>query len=201
VSSQWHRQVDPSPDGKSFRASTKKFGVWVELHIFLKGIEAIKISSGGTESVTWNQNCQEKKKVSTLSIQKNKNVFTDDDLESLIKKNEKGMLYIWSPGMVYSMDSYPVFKNAAAKLNLPLTVLMDPYFDEERGAKIAKDFKIPYMNRRVESVELLMRNISTHYPETLIYCNGKLSYQRIIGAMTPEVLEDEIKASLKALND
>jgi hypothetical protein len=195
----WRRQVDPTPNGISYRTNTEKFGVWLELHVSPSHIQGVKIWSGGTEVYTWNEGCAKKVDLFQTKIEKKKNIFTDSDLSNLMKKNKKGMIYIWSPGMVYSMDYYSTFKFMASKLDLPLTVLMDPYFDEAEGKKIAVNFKFPYMDRRVESVELLMRNIDTHYPETLVYSNGKLSDHRIVGVMTSDILEKEIAESLRFL--
>ena len=195
----WRRQVDPSPGARSFRSPTSQFGNWVEVHTFVDGqADGYLISTEHSEEINWKKNCVATISTSEKSESKN-NHFTDHDLALLMKENKAGIIYVWSPGMVYSMDFYPAFKAVAEKLKLPLTVLMDPYFDEAQAKKRAEEFKIPFMNRRVESVELLMRDIGTHYPETLVYSNGKLSDERIVGVMTSDVLEKEIKSSLKAL--
>jgi hypothetical protein len=195
----WRRQVDPGPGGLSYRTNTTQFGKWIEVHIAPNSnLELHQVDPAGSQTINWDLACVKK-----TTITKNKdagvNAFRDSDLAELMKKNKTGLIYIWSPGMVYSMDFYPEFERTAHQMKLPLTVLMDPYFDETQAKEKAQEFKMPFLNRRVEAVELLMRDIGTHYPETLVYKNGKLSDERIVGVMSPEVLESEISSNLRKL--
>lgn len=202
--SQWQRQVDPATGAQSYRSPTKTFGTWVEVQKHPAKSVVMAMSAKGLTAVTYEKSCEPiatTKKYEALSAEKGgKHYFTDMDLVNLVNSKKSGMIYVWSPGMVYSVDEFQTFKNTAKKLGLQFTVVMDPYADQKYARQIAQQRKLPLDDKRVESVELLMRNMGVHFPMTLVYHKGQLSRNPIIGVMHAPQLEKELRSQIAALN-
>ena len=202
----WTRIVDPAPHGLGYRTSTGTHGKWVEFHQFADGRAHVFIVTGQkVVSHFWNgKDCkakiQESPGPAVLSAQeaKGKRYFFDKDLKAVLDSKKSGLVYVWSPGMVYSMKHYQDFKTAAKKMKIDFIPLMDPSWDQKSAKTLTSFYNMPLEDRRVASVELTMRNATIHFPSSFVYANGHIG-ERIIGVYTPDLLEAEIKKELSFL--
>ena len=101
---------------------------------------------------------------------RSKNSFFDSDLKTLLKNSKKGIIYIWSPHMPYSVGSLYPLKKMAKKWNIPLTVLMDPNAHDEETTKVIKQFSLPLnLTKKNKAKKLLFQGSSLHYPNYFFY--------------------------------
>ena len=102
-------------------------------------------------------------------------VFDDSDLSALVASGDPGVILVWSPHMPLSVDAYPEMVRAAAALDLPLTVLLDPLADVDYARDVARTAAMPPMTlRSFHSVELAFRNATLHAPSVLVYAGGRM---------------------------
>jgi hypothetical protein len=108
-------------------------------------------------------------------------IFDDAALDDLIKTKKNGIIFIWSPHMALSLKAVPELNAAAAELGQPVTYVMDPMADQEAAKAGAKAQKLDDSSmRRVDSMELAMRNALVHFPTLIVYRDGKIcdTFQR-----------------------
>jgi hypothetical protein len=202
---EWIREVDPVEKTQAYRTPTKKIGSWIELRRTTEGtVELRTISALGVEQYKWGKTCTEAHAQMTTGkvmahAENGKKFFFDSDLASLVKKNKEGLVYIWSPSLVYSMRYYSRFKEMADKLNLPMTVLMDPQWRQGVAKEMAGEYNMPFYDTRAESVEFAMRDVGLHFPATIVYANGKIARRVIFGIEEPQRLSMLVTTELEAL--
>jgi len=201
VASDWRRQVDPGPGGRTYRSPTQKFGVWIELQAQANGSsEAYRISASGVVRVGWNPKNCEPHLTTTNSVKPEPGrMFTDKDLKTLLDSQGRGLIYVWSPGMVYSVRFMKDVEKVAKKHGLKVSMIVDPHLGADRARRILASTGIKREDPRLESVELLARNFATHYPTAIVYAKGKLSERELIGAYSNEEFDELVSADLKKL--
>ena len=185
----WHPQVDTVDGQRSFVSPTAKIGLWVELRIATDNrAEAIRVSPEVITQVAWtDENCTPALGVirSNGSLKKAKNVFTDADLETFIKANPNSLIYSWSPHMPYSIDGLIEIQTAAKQLKMKVMTVLDPRaelaFAEQEAARMKS--RVPASLHKMESVELIYRNMTLHYPSVLIVSKGKITGPMLPGLM------------------
>ncbi len=206
----WERTVDTSFDTQAFRAS-EKIGEWYELRVTEGKPPAINFVSTkkGTE-YSWSESCALATK--TLSgfeffKQSKKNLidnFSDEDLVQTLQTNKTGVIYVWSPRMVYSVTEFFRVRALVQKKGYEFI----PVLDHSATVQEAKDamktlggeLKLhvaslqrepssvgPY--KKLNSVELYMRNSSLHFPVIYMYSKGQLHPRRIVGVLTDKGLD------------
>lgn len=194
---EWIRHIDPEPGGWAFRSPTKTFGQWVEIRINSKGLTDILVSrSDKSKVVSLDKMCM--KKVSTADFfasLKSDHDFTDKELEKIVKSGRTGLVYIWSPGMIYSVKHFNQFKDLCKKLGfdfVPVANFSGVYSSLEGTAK---KFNLPADPKVSRSIELFMRGIQ-HHPTSYVYSHGKLSTDPILGVKPDADLKRAIGDSL-----
>jgi hypothetical protein len=102
--------------------------------------------------------------------------FTDKELYAELQAHkQKGMIYTWSPNMVWSIEGIKEIKSVAKKMNIPLTVVVSPQADVKAIKELVKSGKVKEADtQKHSSVELMMRGFSLHEPSLLIWKNGQL---------------------------
>lgn len=103
----------------------------------------------------------------------NNDFKTDEDIENFILKNKRGAFYILSPRMGLSLQGISEFKAAAAKLKLPILVLMDKRVSVEELGKLKSELG-NVDTQRVDSLEFSMRSIGQHFPAILTFTDSKI---------------------------
>ena len=200
VTGAWSRQVDPGPDVFSYRSPTLDFGTWIEFHAARTGAPNMVVVNEKVLTLTeWDaSSCAEKVSAgpgfgADIRSQRGQIFFTDADLTKLLATKKSGIIYTWSPGMVYSAKYADDFKAVARKMGIEFQVLMNPYPNNAAVASAKNTFgKVP-SERRLVSVELYMRNALIHAPSTFVYGAGKLHESGLFGVYTPEALKPELE--------
>lgn len=111
--------------------------------------------------------------------------FTDAELARTLKTSQKGgLIYSWSPFMDHSVRGIKTIREVAAKNNLALTIVLDPNVKEADALKALQKEGITGVKlTKSHSFELRKRNTSMHYPNIVMYKNG-----RMVGPMVPGIM-------------
>lgn len=100
----------PNHAGTSYRTPTDIFGRWIELSILNQGGYRIySVTNSSLDIYDFGGDCKVKKIVEKgmdfSQINKSRKKFmTDVELKKVLEKEKTGIIYIWSPGMVYSVE-------------------------------------------------------------------------------------------------
>lgn len=218
----WQRTADPSFDTQAFRAPSAKVGEWYELQLTEKGSPKLQFYSS-TKTATWNwsKTCKPAHtKAPGLEIFKlasgtKDEMFGDSDLEKILAAKKTAMIYMWSPRMVYSVTEFTRMRGLAENRKMDFIPVLDPMVDvkEARAAmkKAGIDFQVKMASsqrepssvalyKRMNSVELYMRNGTLHFPTVFVTANGKVHPRRLVGVLTNTDLNtsmDEMIGELK----
>lgn len=218
----WERTADPSFDTQAFRTPMAKVGEWYELQITEKGSPKFYFySSGKTMTWNWSKTCKAATtKAPGLEFFKQAKgskdeVYGDADLEKVLAEKKTALIYMWSPRMVYSVTEFTRVRTLAEKRKMEFIPVLDPMVDvsEAQAAmkkagidikmKIASNQREPSslaLYKRMNSVELYMRNGTLHFPTVFVTANGKMHSRRLVGVLTNIDLNtslDEMTGELK----
>jgi len=165
----------------SHRSPSKEVGVWLALSKSEAGvIRAVRDSLNLRTIIEWAEtDCVPRMaakpiryRIPAAEFQKS---FTDERLKALLIRSRAGLIYAWSPQMPLSADGFLEVQKAARKMGLPLTLLLDPQADPTAAERFAKVNKLPAQAiRRLQSLELLNRGMSEHYPSLVVFQNGEI---------------------------
>jgi hypothetical protein len=196
ASGPWIEQA-PVVAGTPYRSPTLIFGTWVELIIRPDRLPLLFTAQNtNTLKFEFDEKCaatgfvlpgMDFSKASTSTY------FNDEDLQKYIAKHKRGMIYVWSPGMVYSAKYFNHFKRVAKKLKLDFLPLVDPRARDAYTTKMSELNNIPRGQSRMNSVELYMRDMTIHYPTTILFKDSALVDQLILGVMEENTLEERVK--------
>lgn len=209
----WTATLDADINTKVFRASTQ-IGEWVEFFSSTATTRLVLISTEKSKSLQWDNNCKMTEKISggmQFSSPQPKSAFQDSDLKKILASQKKGIFYLWSPRMVYSVTEFQRYAETAQKLGLEFIPLLDPNVSsaEARASlqkikpkapnrKLASQKNNPF-DKKMQSLELYMRNGTLHFPSVFVFNNGQLHPERLIGVLSPFDLENLIQTRLKDL--
>lgn len=191
VTPKWSREVDTNSVTSTFRAS-RDIGEWYELQISdIDAPKLIYLSDKKTKDFVWDSKTCKFETVEGAGLvlfkQDKKHPvdsFTDADLKKILaKKSNKGIIYVWSPRMVYSVTEFRMFRDVAKKKKIEFTAVLDPVVDVKEAAAAAKKVHADFRGRKMASVDLYMRNATLHFPTVYVYANGKVNSHRLIGVL------------------
>jgi len=101
--------------------------------------------------------------------------FTDKDLQNLLSTKPNGIIFVWSPHMSLSLKAVEELKDAVKELNLPITFLLDPQADQKLSKSSIQKYSMSMEAlKRVDSLELSMRNALIHFPALILVKDGKI---------------------------
>ncbi len=136
---------------------TDSIGVWIERWTLPTGdVELHRVSAEATLVARMApSDCREtittyRRSYDTLAL---RGAFTDAALRSLVARNARGAVYVWSPRMPLSVSGKETARRAAVALGLAFTAVEV---------------------NTMESLELVYRNGTVHYPTLLLYRNGAM---------------------------
>lgn len=195
ASENWIRVADVRPSFQTYRVNSNKFGQWLEVSAEPNPRISIINELGIKETVIDGKTCEVKIatdfKSITKHIAKHEPIFNDVKFGKLIEDKSNSLIYLWSPKMIYSVKYMDQFKQAAARFGLDFIPVLDPMVsDEELKKTVGKKFKYPIV--RMGSVEILMREMTVHYPSTLVVYKGVVADPFIFGVKQPSHLDIEI---------
>ncbi len=171
------------PLTQAWRLPTGRLGEWIFVQVGADhAAMLVKMHPAGLTQVTFGESCR--RSLTTRAIKSSSPsqfAFTNEDLANLFAKCDSGIIYLWSPHMPLSADGYAQAAEAANRLGLAITAVLDPRAEPEYAASVAKSKGIPQDGLRpLLSSELLYRNAALHAPSLLVYRNG-----RVVGLATP----------------
>jgi len=196
----WIRQIDPNFDSLAFRSPTEKFGQWAEVRFERSGAASVLVvRQDQSLQFSIDKNCHVKKsEFRVFSPVGQEGALKDDELKNILANSHFGIIYVWSPDMVYSMKHHSQFENMAKKLGMKFVSVMDFAGDKERVKDVLKKFGLPPQPRTMASVELYMRGLH-HHPMTFVFRAGELALEPIIGVKPDASLESHIGDVVAAL--
>jgi len=196
----WKRTQSYEPDEHRFLTPTADLGHWIQLIISENGFEVNYLTARTIiKKRIRRSGCKVSSKVHLKAydekiIEEN---FNDKKLANLLKKQNEGIIYSWSPTMPMSIEALGNIKRAAKKFNVPVTAILAG----ESGENYLKQFKSEYKKhgfeqndfQTMQSYELLMRGVTLHYPSVITFKDGKLLKKLQYGAENEENYEKLIK--------
>ena len=133
----------------------------------------------------------------TREKESNSSFFTDFDLQNHLNKSSRGIIYLWSPHMPYSIGNFYPLQRVSQKLNIPVLILMDPHANKRETAKVIKKFSIPKkFTRKNLSQSLITKGSALHYPNFFFYKEGELRPFQLFGAKGEEAIQEIVNKYL-----
>lgn len=125
-------------------------------------------------------------------------VFSDDDLEDLLRSRRAGgLIYVWSPHMPYSVKGLRDMAVLGARVGMPVTPLLDPYAETTLSVRVVQEAELPREAlRSLASPTLFARGATLHFPTLLVFAHGRLAEQMLPGYTSPAVYETFIEEQL-----
>ena len=195
----WKKTDSISSANKAYKIQSKKIGHWLAFETNEDSVNLVTYESLTKHFYKFkNKDCKiVEENVSQFKMFDEKKdlkskPFTDADLAKLVGQNKKGVIYVWSPRMVYSVNHSEDYFQLAQKNKFEFTSLLahDVLYDE--ADKALKTKKQKFSGRKLASVDLYMRDATLHYPTFLVYNNGQIHAKRIVGINTPEDFQNLI---------
>lgn len=179
---------------KVFRSPSNEIGTWYEVQWMTdsNSLQIVSYSPKAREIYRFSEpSCiPEKTSISPWEFYKqtkgSKTVrFDDRVLEGLLKKFSAGIIYVWSPRMVYSVKEAEKVSSVARQNGFEMISVLSHLVSDEEVKSALKVAKIESAaTRKLASVDLFMRGGTLHYPSIFVFANGKIHPHRIIGVMT-----------------
>lgn len=175
---EWSKHLSPAENsGVVLNTPTFNFATWVSLNIVNSEVSMELVKPMAVKRITFNKNCDEQTEVQfpkpTYSL---KNRFTDEALKKFMDENPKGLIYVWSANMPWSVEGMDEVRAAVKELKVPVKIVMSPMSDEKLTAELLKNKKITKEDTEMHaSLEFVMRGMTIHDPSVLAFKNGHLS--------------------------
>ena len=126
------------------------------------------------------------------------NGFNSEKLNHLLASSELGAIYIWSPHMILSVMGIPVVEELCRDLKVPLTIIMDPAARPIITGDVKDTFAIKdeyFVTNEAFALSLLGSEL--HYPNLILYRDGKLLSGVLFGAKSITTYKNYITQKLK----
>jgi hypothetical protein len=185
--------------GSTLRSPTARIGTWVEVRQDAGRITFVaRISADGNTLVTLDAACQARiESRETPAPVPEGDVLTDHDVESILRSNDAGVFYAWSPHMPLSVDGWEEIRSAAEALGIAVTPVLSSHanigYARDRALRIDMPASGFALN---QSVELNMRDLNVHAPAILVYSRGRFASPVIPGFRYTEDYEAVISRYL-----
>ena len=112
--------------------------------------------------------------------------FDDAELRTVLSQHERGLIYVWSPHMPYSVQGLIEILELGGQHDLHVVALLDPFAERALVLQTLRQHGLPgTASRRVRSPQLLTRGVTLHYPALLVFHEGALDDQLLPGYTTP----------------
>ncbi|MBY0414557.1 MAG: hypothetical protein K2Q18_10340 [Bdellovibrionales bacterium] len=196
------RAVLSSNDKFIYVKPTSKFAVWIEFQEMGEGIELSKVTPGNITAVKFDKKCQRSFNIMSAKkvISKVPNVVDDQALFGMISKHATGLIFSWSPHMGLSLKGLKIIQQLALGLKLPLIVLMDAQASSEVefAKKRLEDENIQIGKILIgSSMDLFYRRTHIHYPNLIVFKDGRIVEGMLPGLANENQALDFIKDQLK----
>ena len=191
-----------------YRSPTLRIGSWIQLTVSKSRVHAaLLLSADRNHKVQFDASCQRRESEFERPL--------DDDLMALgltdamladdiarFKAGSGGIVLAWSPHMPWSLEMLDFVKKVAAEKNLKLTVTLDPHADPDYAREVAAKHGLAGDDifRPIQSLELIFRGMTTHYPSVLRY--GEAGFSRLLpGREIASALTAYVEQEAEAMKD
>lgn len=181
----WHgtghwRRISPYPVSRD-ASPTDSIGVWLERWTNPdRTIELRRVSAAVTVAAVITEPSCAPRLVThrrTFDSAATANAFTDDKLRELIARTRDGVIYVWSPGMPLSVRGLVEAKAAADSLRVAFTAIVaDAHPLELHDSRVDTAYQ-----HSLNSLDLVYRDATLHYPSIIFYGDGALLGSAIPG--------------------
>ena len=171
----WRSMIDGEGLNYSVRP-TSMMSVWLEYKSNVDELYVSKVTPMNVTRVSFDKECNPSLTVLPGILYKSQNPGLDDKgLFEEVQKSQSGLIYTWSPHMSLSIEGVMRIQELAKEMRLPILVLLDPKADLGNAKKILAEKKIEQKNLlSVSSMEMVYRRALIHFPNLLVYKNGKI---------------------------
>ncbi|MES2522266.1 MAG: hypothetical protein V4617_06190 [Gemmatimonadota bacterium] len=118
--------------------------------------------------------------------------FTDAALRDVVHRNTAGMIYVWSPRMPLSVSGIAAARASARALGVTYTAVMA----DAGGARVPLHEVAAEDARPMESLEIVYRDGTVHYPAVILYQGGAVLEGVIPGYKSRDAYETLAGAKL-----
>lgn len=194
-SPQWVLKARHANGPTIYTTTTGEIGVWLQLEFSQSTTTLTRVSPKSRLQIRWADRCVPRILTSHEQYDEKllQDAFTDDTLKRLLDTRPAGVIYAWSPHMPYSLVGIDTIRSVTKKLGIALTLVMDPNADETFAKDQAKGKVHPSGFSRIESIELLNRGMTMHFPSLLVYAKGKFVSPLYPGVKSKKDYESFIK--------
>ncbi|MDH3453208.1 MAG: hypothetical protein OEN20_12405 [Gammaproteobacteria bacterium] len=124
--------------------------------------------------------------------------FTDHDLARLLDNHTRGVIYLWSPHMSYSVRGAAEAQRVVDGLGLVSVLLLDPHAEPALVASVRRSHRLPdSATRRMRASALWDIGATQHYPTVVVFASGRLDAQMLPGYTPPGDLRAYIRQRLQ----
>ncbi|MBC7741519.1 MAG: hypothetical protein H7061_04950 [Bdellovibrionaceae bacterium] len=186
-------------DKEVFRLKTESPSKWLEIH-YEKSLapKVYEISNEKIIEHNFDSHCKAKQKISSgfdfskSYPDKQMKFVNDAELQNLMGHNRKGIIYVWSPSMVYSVKFLKRYRDAAKELKVDFISLLDPRASDTDQHMIATELGTPETNLKLNSVNLFMLGGTEHFPTMFVFKNGVVSEEMLVGVYDHDSIVSKI---------
>jgi|GEM_PF-4532557 len=176
---QWRMSNIDMDGAHIYRGRTSWSGVWLEVRRYANDeVTAFRMTSNTLTSASWRRaNCTPSIRVDTSTQQKSflYGSFNDANLDAMLKREKTGIIYIWSPHMKYSLRGMREILKIAKALKVHVEVLVEGAASDAALRDVQNTEKIdPKYMRAVDSLDIVMRHTTLHYPSMLLFKDGEV---------------------------
>jgi len=148
--------------------------VWIERWTLPDGAVELRRTSAETTDIARvdDEGCRVSRRTLRRSFDSSATAgaLTDAALRRQVESAPRGIVYVWSPGMPLSVQGLEAARRAARTLGVAFTATM-----VEAGPGYPRPAATsPTDARAMESVELMYRNATVHYPAVQLYRDGQM---------------------------
>ncbi len=163
--------------GSVYRIATDELGVWITFHR-PRGLDTTSLfltKANETVRLDFGPSC-EPIPITTPSAAIPRDAFTDDDLKQLLARQDRVVVYLWSPHLPLSAEGYAEIVAAASTVGIALAAVVDASAERSFVRRVADEYEIPAdATRPTRSIELLFRDLAVHTPSILVFANKTVS--------------------------
>lgn len=197
---EWSKHLSQAENnGVILNSPTRNFANWVSLNVINNEVSMELVRPMAVKRITFTKDCSAQTEVQFPKPSFSMNGrFTDEALKKFMDENPKGLLYVWSANMPWSVEGIQHVRAAAKELNVPVKVIMSPLSDSKLTEKLLQDKKVTKEETQTHaSLEFVMRGMSLHDPSILSFKNGRLDRWARPGRETKTLLVKQYSGSFQ----
>ena len=123
------KEAAPRAADSRYTIATDKIGRWIVLSSSDAQLEMVRLDESRLEHIQWDENCRATVSSKTLLSTPAPEDYSDSNLRTLLSQTDAGLIYLWSPHMLLSVDGVKELQHLSEELGLSFRVLLHPDAD------------------------------------------------------------------------